>query len=85
MALVLVYLGETPNDGKGDPVLTAFEKVNDALTQLDGDKAEAIHTHVAADIVDLSTAVATALLSLPTTQPSQPNKLWWNGGFLARS
>lgn len=81
----LIYLGQAPNDGTGDPANTAFGLANDWFTFLNGDKAEVNHTHAAADISDLAAAVAAILLSLPTTQPSQPNKLWWNGGFLARS
>lgn len=34
MAIELVYLGETPNDGTGDDLLTAFQKVNANFTQL---------------------------------------------------
>jgi hypothetical protein len=34
MALQLIYVGTTPNDGTGDPIRTSYQKCNNNFTEL---------------------------------------------------
>ena len=56
MAKQVINIGTTANDGTGDPLRTAFDKVNDNFTELYSDDEGDVGSIVAGDAISVSSA-----------------------------
>lgn len=56
MAKQVINIGTTANDGTGDPLRTAFDKVNDNFTELYSDDLADVNSIVAGDAISVSGA-----------------------------
>lgn len=56
MAKQVINIGSTANDGTGDPLRTAFDKINDNFTELYDDDAGDVGSIVAGDAISVSSA-----------------------------
>jgi len=68
MAKQVINIGTTANDGTGDPLRSAFDKVNDNFTELYSDDAGDVNSIVAGTAISVSSATGNV-----TVTNSSPN------------
>ena len=69
MAKQVINIGTTANDGTGDPLRSAFDKVNDNFTELYSDDAGDVNSIIAGTGVSVDSA--TGDVTITNSQPDQ--------------
>jgi len=81
MAKQVINIGTVANDGTGDPLRTAFDKVNDNFTELYNDDAGDVNSLVAGTGVSVSSATGDVTVTAIGNVNQRDSSLlqYWSG------
>lgn len=71
MAKQVINIGSAANDGTGDPLRTAFDKINDNFTELYSDDAGDVGSIVAGDAISVSSATGDVTVNVSDLTTSE--------------